>query len=76
MLNIGVFMTSAESIKKVRRALCLNQKEFADALSLTPSSISCYEAGSRLPSFTTIRKIIALAKKHNIKINIDDIRPE
>ena len=69
-------MTTAENIKKIRLSLCLSQAEFSRELEITSSSISCYEGGKREPSFATIRKIIALDKKNNIKINLEDIRPE
>jgi len=69
-------MTTAENIKKIRLALCMSQSEFSRALKVTASTISCYERGLRKPSFATIRKMIAISKKHNIKINLEDIRPE
>lgn len=69
-------MTTAENIKKIRKTLCLSQIELSKELNITPSTVSCYEAGRRKPSYPTIRKIIALAKKHNIDINLEDIRPE
>ena len=68
-------MTTAENLKKFRRALCLSQVELAKALCVTVSTISNYENGRRKPSYPTIRNILALAEKHNIKINLDDIRP-
>ncbi len=74
--KIGVNMTTHENIKKIRLELCLSQSELARELGLTVSSVSCYERGTRKPSFCTIRKIIALAKKHRIKIKFEDVRPE
>ncbi len=69
-------MKPSENIKKIRLALCMSQSEFSRALEVTSSTISCYERGLREPSFATIRKMIAIAKKHNIKITLDDIRPD
>lgn len=69
-------MTTAENIKKIRLALCMSQAEFSRVLDVTCSTISCYERGKRKPSFATIRKMINLAKLHNIKIKLDDIRPD
>lgn len=69
-------MSSAEVIKKFRLQLCLNRAELAKALNITTSSVSCYETGRRQPSFATVRKLILLAKKNNIKLKLEDIRPE
>jgi predicted transcriptional regulator len=69
-------MSTAETIKKLRRTLCITQKEMSEEIGVTISTISCYEVGRRLPSYPTVRKIIALAKKYNINISLDDIRPE
>lgn len=69
-------MTTAETIKRIRKELLLTQAQLAHALSLTVSTISYYEIGRRQPSYATVRKILALAKKNKIKLSIDDIRPE
>ena len=69
-------MSTANSIKKIRMSLFLNQKQFAEQIGSTCSSISCYESGSRFPSFHTIQRILDLAEKNGLKINIKDIRPE
>lgn len=69
-------MNTAEQLKKIRLSLCLNQREFAEALGITISSISYYEKGNRKPSFCTMRKIISLTKKNGIKLKLEDIRDE
>lgn len=69
-------MTTAESIKKFRKDLCITQSEFAQLLKVTVCTISMYENGKRQPSYPTIRKILELAKKKKIKMTFDDIRPE
>lgn len=69
-------MTTSENLIKIRKMLCLNQSEFARALGITPPAISRYETGNREPSYSTVRKIIALAKAHNLTINFEDIRAE
>lgn len=69
-------MTTAESLKKIRKTLCVSQYQLAQELDVTVSSISCYERGVRKPSYATIRKIIELAKKYKIKIDFEDIRPD
>lgn len=67
-------MTTAEKIKQLRLSICLNRQEFAKALGLTLSSVAYYEKGTREPSFLTMRKMIALAKKKGIKLKVEDIR--
>lgn len=73
---MAIDLTTAENIKKIRKALCLSQAEISRELNVTRSTISCYERGVRRPSYATIRKIIALAKKNNLTIELEDIRPE
>lgn len=67
-------MTTAEKIRKFRLSLCLDRKEFAEGIGISHSSAIFYEKGTREPSFVTIRKIIAFAKKKGIKLSLEDIR--
>jgi DNA-binding transcriptional regulator YiaG len=69
-------MKTSENIKKIRHELCVSQIEFADMLGLGKSSVCLYEQGYRKPSFKTVRKIIEVAKKHGIKIKLEDIRDD
>ena len=73
---MGNNMTTAEHLKKLRRTLCPSQYELAVELQITASSLSLYESGKRTPGYITIRKILSLAKKNNISLTIDDIKPE
>lgn len=59
-------------IKEIRLALTLNQSELARAINMQPSDISNYEAGRRRPGMATIRKLIAFAKQHKIKLTAED----
>ncbi len=68
--------TTAQRIRKLRRAMCISQAEMSREMKVSIGTISCYETGKREPGYPTIRKMIALAKKHGIKIGLDDIRPE
>lgn len=65
------FMTASEALKKIRSMLYLSQRELADELLITKSTICNYEKGKRNPSPPTIRKILAFAKKNNIKISLN-----
>ena len=44
-------------IKEIRKALGLNQAEFAEKIGMVPSAISNYEAGTRVPSDAIIKSI-------------------
>jgi len=74
--NYGGLWQRLKTIKKIRLALCMSQKWISRALKWQLLLYPVYERGLRKPSFATIRKMIAISKKHNIKINLEDIRPE
>lgn len=65
-------MSAAATIKKIRLHMCLEVSEFARLLSMSKSAIWHYERGSRLPRIPTVRKIMNLAKKHKIKVSVED----
>lgn len=67
-------MTTAENIKNLRKHLCMSQVELARLVGVTVCTISLYENGKRQPSYPTVRKLLEIAKKHKIKLTIDDIR--
>jgi transcriptional regulator with XRE-family HTH domain len=69
-------MNTADSLRYIRYELRLNQSQLASVLNVTRSSISCYESGRRHPSYATVLKILNLVKKHNLKVSLDDIKPE
>jgi len=57
MSNIKYKKSIGERIKKARKEVGLSQKELANRLHLSDKTISSYEVGRTIPSFTTIRKI-------------------
>lgn len=65
-------MSSSQTIKKIRLSLCLDQKEFAEKLELSTSTICGYERGYRTPRLPIIRKLLEIAKKNGMKLSIDD----
>lgn len=65
-------MSSATTIKKIRRTLLLEQAEFAQLLDVSAASIAQWEGGSRIPRFPMIRKIRDLAKKNGIEVTAED----
>lgn len=44
-------------IKEIRKAIGLNQTEFAEKLGIAPNTISSYEGGTRIPSDAIIKSI-------------------
>lgn len=74
-----IIMAAKEAIRKVRIALCLNQKEFADLVRINKQSISYYEMGKRKPTFPIIRKIVDAVNglnKEGIHLNYTDLMDE
>lgn len=47
----------AEILKKLRRGKGLNQKQFAQAVYISPSAVSQYETGRTMPSRDTLERI-------------------
>lgn len=56
-------------IKIIREGLDLTQKELANSINASKSAIEKYEYGTSNYTFETLVKI---AKKHNLKITIED----
>ena len=56
----------SERIKEIRKALDLNQKEFADRLKMSNSSLSDVENGKYSPNFDMVRNLVV-----EFKVNID-----
>jgi DNA-binding XRE family transcriptional regulator len=65
-------MSASQTIKKIRQNMFLEQKEFGLLIGKSKQAVWHYEKGSRLPKLETIRKILDLAKKHKIKVSIED----
>lgn len=65
-------MEISEKIKHLRLSLGLDQREFATLLEVTIATISNWEHKRRVPRLPKIRKMIEIAKKNKIKINIID----
>lgn len=47
-------MELAQALTLARHATRLNQKEFAERLGVSPSTLCLYESGKRQPSFTML----------------------
>jgi len=61
-----------ENIKKLRLAIGFQLGEFGKIFSVTTSTVCNWESGRRSPRLPNIRKMVELAKKHRIKLTIDD----
>lgn len=59
-------------IRKIRLSFCLEQKEFAELIGMSKQAIWQYEKGLRKPRLPAIRKLLALAKKKDIKTCTED----
>lgn len=67
-------MTScAETIKKIRAKLKLDQRAFAEKLNLSKTAIYNYEAGLRKPKRIVAFNIQEFAKSQGIKVSLDDL---
>ena len=65
-------MNINETIKKLRMALCLEQAEFGELIDVSKCTICNYEAGRRKPRLPIIRKMMEIAKKNKVKIELED----
>ncbi|TAL08145.1 MAG: XRE family transcriptional regulator [Nitrospirae bacterium] len=69
-------MSSSSIFKSLRSSLELSQEELASLLSMRQSTLSNYETGKRKPSLRVCYKIIRLMQLKNIKVALEDLRPE
>ncbi len=65
-------MTPQQNIKKLRLALGLEQAEFGKEFDVTAGTVCNWETGRRAPRLPKIRLMIELARRHKIKLVIED----
>jgi DNA-binding transcriptional regulator YiaG len=65
-------MTPQQMIKKLRLSLGLEQREFGKEFDVTAATVCNWESGRRSPRLPKIRAMVELAKKHKIKMQIED----
>lgn len=65
-------MKPAQIVKKIRISYLMEQKEFGLMIGKSTQAIYAYEKGVRKPRMEAIKKLIKLAKKKNIRVNIED----
>lgn len=65
-------MSAAETVKRIRITLCLEQEKLAQKIQVTKQTVSNYETGKRKPKLSIIKKIMDLAKKNDIAVKVED----
>ncbi len=60
-------------VKQLREKMLLTQKEFANVLNVSRTTVSAYESGIAIPRFKMIRKLIDLGQENGIEIDVNDI---
>ena len=63
-------MNLQEKIKFLRKSIRMSQRELAEELGLSQNIVSCYERGTRKPSYDVLMGIDMLAKKYKVKVQI------
>lgn len=62
-------MNYSKLIKELREKLIFSQAELAELLGVSFASVNRWEMGHHEPTIKSKRKIVALCKKHRIKID-------
>ena len=62
-------MDYSKLIKELREKMILSQAELAELLGVSFASVNRWEQGHHEPTIKSKRKIVALCKKHKIKID-------
>ena len=63
----------SQKIIKIREKAGLNQTEFSKLLDIPQSSISSFENGTSIPHYNTLKKLINISKKYDIKFLLEDM---
>lgn len=62
-------MNYSKLIKELREKLILSQAELAELLGVSFASVNRWKMGHHEPTIKSKRKIVALCKKHKIRID-------
>ncbi len=65
-----------ETIKDIRKKAGMTQIDFANAIGCRQNTLSDYENGKSTPSVEVLRLIVKVAKKHKIKVRLEDLLSE
>lgn len=67
-------MSFSTSIKRVRLEALMTQKEFAEALGVSFTTVNRWENQKMLPSFPTVKTIEAFCKERGIDFDVKSIQ--
>lgn len=56
-------MNCAETLKKIRQQCLLSQKDFADALGVSFSTVNRWENGKTVPNYKDLKKYLIIAER-------------
>ena len=65
-------MAISDEIRKIMDTLCINQKELAKMIQMSPDSICKYLANTRDPSRAAIRKLVRFANENGVPVTYQD----
>lgn len=66
-------MLFSDAIKEIRLKSMLSQREFADELSVSFTTVNRWENGKTTPNFKALKKIDDYCRSHGVKYNISEI---
>ncbi|MCZ4058200.1 helix-turn-helix transcriptional regulator [Pantoea sp. LMR881] len=64
------------NLKSIRLGLKMSQKQLAEAIGQTPSSVGHYESGRRSPDIGTCHSIISAFNRLGQKVTFEEIFPQ
>jgi DNA-binding transcriptional regulator YiaG len=67
---------SAAAVHNIRINTCNTYESLSRELRVSTSSLFYWEAGKKLPSLTSIKKLLDYAKKKKIKVKVQDFLEE
>ena len=65
-------MAADKAVKRLRRELCMGLGEFAKLIPVTLGTVHHWETNIRTPRHIHMRKMLEIAKQHNIKLTVKD----
>lgn len=74
MTNKKLAYNNGEKLRSARLKMGLTLRAMGAMLGVTATCLCCYESGKRCPDLHMVRRIISLAKAHNIILDINSLR--
>jgi transcriptional regulator with XRE-family HTH domain len=59
-------------VKLIREKLLLTQGDLALRLGISRQMVWAYESGKSMPRFDVVKKLMAMAKHNDVKVNAED----